>query len=79
MYIKTQGPEDDPIVKEVSDRFTARRGYLPSIMRCLTLKPALLKAAAELSDVSTFGGTTLGRRREEMISSYTSNLLNCRY
>ena len=79
MYIKTQGPDDDPIVKEVSDQFTARRGYLPSIMRCLTLKPSLLQAMARLSDVSTFGETTLGRRLEEMISSYTSNLLHCRY
>jgi hypothetical protein len=79
MRIKTLRPDDDPIVKEISDRFTARRGYLPSIMRAFSLKPALLRQVAGLSQATTFGASSLGRRREELISAYVSRLLDCRY
>ena len=79
MRIKTLGPNDDPAVKEISDRFTAMRGYFPSIMRAFSLKPSLLKAVAGLAQVTSFGATGLGRRREELISAYVSRLLNCRY
>jgi hypothetical protein len=79
MRIRTLGPNDDPTVKEIHDRFTARRGYFPSIMRAFSLKPSLLKAVGALSLATTFGATGLGRRREELISAYVSKLLNCRY
>lgn len=79
MRIKTLGPNDDPTVREISDRFTARRGYFPSIMRAFSLKPSLLKQVAGLAQATTFGATGLGRRREELISAYVSKLLNCRY
>jgi len=79
MRIRTLGPDDDPIVKEVTDRFTAMRGYLPSIMRAFSLKPSLLKQVAALSQATTFGASSLGRRREELISAYVSRLLDCRY
>ena len=79
MRIKTLGPDDHPAVKEISDLFKARRGYLPSIMRAFSLKPALMKQVAALTQVTTFGATGLGRRREELISAYVSKLLNCRY
>ncbi|MBI3092366.1 MAG: hypothetical protein HYY96_17035 [Candidatus Tectomicrobia bacterium] len=79
MYIKTQTPEQAPDLKEVYDRFVAARGYVPSIMRSMSLKPPLFNAMANLVFATTFGNSSLGRRREEMISSYTSALLNCRY
>ena len=79
MYIKTQTANEAPELKQVSDAFTKLRGYVPSILRCATLKPPLFNAMAGLIRATTFGGSSLGRRREEMISAYTSNLLNCRY
>jgi hypothetical protein len=79
MFIKTLGPNDHPTVREISDLFASRRGYFPSIMRAFSLKPSLLKQVAGLAQVTTFGATGLGRRREELISAYVSRLLNCRY
>jgi hypothetical protein len=79
MRIKTLGPNDDPAVKQISDLFTSRRGYFPSIMRAFSLKPTLLKQVAALTQATTFGASGLGRRREELISAYVSRLLNCRY
>jgi len=79
MRIKTLGPDDDPTVKEISDRFTGKRGYLPSIMRAFSLKPSLLRQVAGLAQATTFGASGLGRRREELISAYVSRLLDCRY
>ena len=38
-----------------------------------------MRAFDDFSRAVTFGGTSLGRRREELISFYVSSLVNCRY
>ena len=79
MWIQTLGPQDDPIVKSIHDPLIERRGFMASILRAFTLKPALLQEIVSLEQVVTFGGTSLGRKREELISAYVSHLLKCHY
>ena len=78
-WIRQLGPEDDAAVKAMHDEWHARRGYLPNIIRVFSSKPALMRAFDDFSRVVTFGGTGLGRRREELISFYVSSVLDCRY
>ncbi len=78
-WIKELEPQDDPAVKAMHAEWHARRGFVPNIIRIFSLKPALMRAFDDFSKVVTFGGTTLGRRREELISFYVSSLLDCRY
>jgi hypothetical protein len=78
-WIRELGPEDDPVVKEAHEAWHAKRGFVPNIIRVFSLKPDLMRAFDDFSRVVTFGGTSLGRRREELISFYVSSLVNCRY
>jgi hypothetical protein len=78
-WIRELGPEDDPAVKEAHEAWHAKRGFVPNIIRVFSLKPALMRAFDDFSRAVTFGGTSLGRRREELISFYVSSLVNCRY
>ncbi len=56
-----------------------RSGRLPSIFTVLSSSPAALEAVKKLSEVVTFGGSTLGRRIEEIIATYISRLNGCHY
>jgi hypothetical protein len=78
-WIRELSPQDDPAVKEMHDAWHEKRGFVPNIIRVFSLKPALMRAFDDFSRVVTFGGTSLGRRREELISFYVSSLVNCRY
>ncbi len=57
----------------------ARGGRLPPVMKMFSLKPALLRKVEELNAVISFGGSTLGRRREEMLATLVSSLNGCHY
>lgn len=49
------------------------------IVNVFSAKPALKQAFLDLSYATTFGGSSLGRRREEMLSAYVSYLNRCFY
>lgn len=52
---------------------------VPVIFEVLSLKPPVLEASLRLARLVTFGGTTLGRRREEMLSTAVSAWNHCPY
>lgn len=49
------------------------------IVNVFSESPKLKQAFLDFSYVTTFGGSTLGRRREEMLSAYVSYLNRCFY
>ena len=67
-------------LKEVYERLmAARNGRLPPVMKILELKPELLNRLEKLNSTISFGGSSLGRRREEMIATMVSALNECHY
>ncbi len=79
-WIQELGPEDDPTVRSLHEEWHARRSFMPNMIRVFSLKPALMRAFDDFCRAVSFGGTSLGRRREELISSfYVSSLLDCRH
>ncbi len=50
-----------------------------NIHKIHSIKPELLNAYFAFSRSVTFGATSLGRRREEMLAVMISALLKCRY
>lgn len=67
------------IVETIYQQAAAKRGFVPNIVRAFSLKPDLLEAFWGMSHHVTFGGTSLGRRREELLSFHVSSVLQCRY
>jgi hypothetical protein len=66
-------------VKEIYDKARSRRGYVGNIVKVHSIKPELMHQYQEFSHTVTFGGTSLGRVREEMVAVLVSALLKCRY
>jgi hypothetical protein len=78
-WIRTLRPDDNPIIKELVDYRIKTHGYWPNVLRAQSLKPEVLKRLLAFQDLLTFGGSSLGRRKEELISYYVSVLNECRY
>jgi len=78
-WIKTLSPEQDPTIKELSDYRVKTHGYWPNVLASQSLKPQVLERLLAFQDKLTFGGSSLGRRREELISFHVSVLNACGY
>jgi len=76
--------EDDQAtgkLKEVYDAIkkTRKLKQVSPVLRAFSMKPELLEQVVKLSDLATFGGTSLGRRWEEMLSTAVSTWNGCHY
>ena len=68
-------------VKQVYDGPSNNRNRrrVGAIISVFSLRADLLKARVGFSQAMTFGGSGLGRRREELIATSISGLLGCKY
>ena len=66
-------------VKAHYDELKSKWGYVPNLRKVHSLKPKLMCQYHAFSHTVTFGGTSLGRRREEMMAVMISSLLKCKY
>lgn len=80
-YIKEIEPtEAQGELKELYEAIMeARGGRLSPVMKLFSLNPALMRGVKELNSIISFGGSSLGRRREEMIATLVSNINGCNY
>jgi len=54
-------------------------GRVPNVLKCMGLRPEALLGVWRLNMGITFGASTLGRVREEMIATAVSALNHCHY
>lgn len=68
-------------LKEVYDSIKKARKLkrVSPVLQVFSMKPELLDQVVKISDLATFGGTTLGRRWEEMLSAAVSTWNGCHY
>ena len=52
---------------------------VPEIIKVFSVRPELLRARVAFQNAMTFGGSGLGRYREELIATSISALLACRF
>ena len=79
-WIETVQPE--AATGELAEIYTTLQGHgrpIGNVVRAYSVKPALLRAAREFSHVVTFGGSSLGRRKEELIATAVAAQLRCTY
>lgn len=70
------------LVKEEYERRAAlikKKGGVGEIIKVFSLRPDLLKARVEFGNAMTFGGSGLGRYREELIATSISAQLSCKF
>ena len=58
---------------------THHSGKVSNIAKLFSLRPELLEAQHKFSRTLQFGGSSLGVKKEEMISVLVSSLLKCSY
>jgi len=80
-YIKTiEEAEATGQIKEIYEkRKDHHSGKVSNIAKLFSLRPDLLEAQHSFSRAIQFGGSSLGVKREEMISVLVGSLLKCSY
>lgn len=66
-------------LREVYDQALKRFQRIPGILKVMSLRPHALKTRMAFAQAVTFGGSGLGRRKEELIAVSISGLLGCKY
>lgn len=80
VWIKTVRPEEaSGDLAEVYGELKARGRGIGNVVRAYSVKPSLLRAARTFSYAVTFGGSSLGRRKEELIATVIAAKLRCTY
>lgn len=79
-WIKTIRPEEATgELAEMYEELKAKGNRGGNIEQVYSLKPALLRAARNVAHAVTFGGSSLGRRKEELIATVIAVRLRCTY
>jgi hypothetical protein len=78
-WIDEPGDEDSPELERATRVWRQRRAPVPGIMAVLKQAPAALATVNRMTNAVSFGGSTLGRVREELIATCTSALNDCFY
>lgn len=79
-WIKTVEPEEATgELADIYNKLGASGRPIGNVVRAYSIKPALLKAARDFSHAVTFGGSSLGRRKEELIATVVAGKLRCTY
>ncbi len=80
-YIKTI--DESEATGQIKEIYEKRRdhhtGTVSNIAKLFSLRPDLLEAQHRFSRAIQFGGSSLGVKREEMISVLIGSLLQCSY
>lgn len=74
-------PEKDAtgVLKEVYDAWVKLMGFVPEIVKSTSLRPEFTQKFEALRLAITFGGSRLGRRKEELIALVVSVQNKCHY
>ncbi|MBI2821954.1 MAG: peroxidase [Acidobacteria bacterium] len=71
--------EASPELREIYNEIRDPTGRLSPALQILSLNPKAMRALHALNRVITFGGSRLGRKREEVLSVVISKLNGCSY
>lgn len=78
-WIDLPGDTSTPQLERITRRWRDEGRGVPGIMAALKPSPDALKGVMRMNYAVTFGGSDLGRRREELIAASTSALNDCFY
>ncbi len=74
-------PDDEATseLARLTKRYRAEGRPVPRVVGVMKPAPKTLRAVLQLNAAVTFGGSSLGRRREELIATTVSALNDCFY
>ena len=79
IHIVPRDEAEGPL-KEIYERLISRSGgRLPLVLQSMSLHPDAIGAVIKWGETITFGGSTLGRVREELLATTVAVLNDCDY
>lgn len=79
-FVRMISPEQATgIVQQRYNESVRRTGRISEVVKAVSLRPEALRLSDDFRRVTLFGASSLGRRREEMIATLISDLLQCTY
>ena len=78
-WIDLPGDEEGVELTRLTKRFRDDGRAVPSILAVMKPNPRAFRAVSQMNGAVTFGGSVLGRVREECIATSTSALNDCFY
>jgi hypothetical protein len=78
-WIELPDDEATPELARVTKQYRTAGRPVPRVIGVMKPSPKTLRAVLKLNMAVTFGGSSLGRRREELIATTVSALNDCFY
>ncbi|MCO4772870.1 MAG: hypothetical protein KDA24_22750 [Deltaproteobacteria bacterium] len=78
-WIHLPDDEETPALERVTRPYRKQGRPVPAVIAIMKPNPKALRGVLAMNNGVTFGGSVLGRRREELIASVTSALNDCFY
>jgi len=78
-WITLPDDEETPELARITKRYRDKGLPVPAVIGIMKPSPATLRGVMQMNQAVTFGGSSLGRRREEMIAASVSALNDCFY
>jgi hypothetical protein len=78
-WIKLPGDESTPELSRLTKRYRDQKRPTPGIMGIMKVNPKTMRAVGQVNYAVTFGGSNLGRMREELIAASVSAWNDCFY
>lgn len=72
-------PEATGVVRKIYDEIKGELGRISPMIQAISLRPEVMSQLHELSKSLHFGGTSLGRKHEQMLAVVISATNGCRY
>jgi hypothetical protein len=78
-WIPLPDDEESKELARLTKRYRDQDRATPSVIGIMKPSPQTMRAVVQMNSAVTFGGSVLGRRREELIASSVSAYNDCFY
>ena len=78
-WIPLPANDATPDLERATRPYTKDGGTVPAVVAAMKPSPKALRAVLRLNYAVTFGGSSLGQRREELIATTISAINDCFY
>ena len=76
-WLDLPDPDSTSEISRATTKWRKEGVQVPTVIAPLMLRPKTLRAVMQMNNAVTFGGSSLGRRREELIATTVSCLNHC--
>ena len=78
-FFDLPGDESSPQLSRLIKKYRDEVRAPPNVIAAMKLAPKTMRSVLQLNNAVTFGGSVLGRKREELVAVATSAINACFY